>query len=137
MKDIGVGEKAFACHRLMYRTPESTKDCKHDIWLEKETGEKPIHFPTIQKAGKLHQQIVVDYAARIVDHKLHCVGTQQRECKVENYTVVMDALAEYDELTVEGLLREILDKCVACDDIEAKVLTGPNTLEEYDQAATS
>jgi len=48
-----------------------------------------------------------------------------------------DALAEYDELTVEGLLREILDKCVACDDIEAKVLTGPNTLEEYDQAANS
>ncbi|MEE2674878.1 MAG: hypothetical protein VX466_13835 [Myxococcota bacterium] len=48
-----------------------------------------------------------------------------------------DALAEYDELTVEGLLREILDKSVACDDIQSKVIQGPNTLEEYDQAATS
>lgn len=48
-----------------------------------------------------------------------------------------DALAEYDELTVEGLLREMLDKCVACDNIQSKVLAGPNTLEEYDQAANS
>ncbi len=48
-----------------------------------------------------------------------------------------DALAEYDELTVEGLLREILDKSIACDDIQTKVVQGPNTLEEYDQAATS
>ncbi|MFP6623989.1 MAG: hypothetical protein VCC20_10965 [Myxococcota bacterium] len=48
-----------------------------------------------------------------------------------------DALAEYDELTVEGLLREILDKSIACDDIQSKVIQGPNTLEEYDQAATS
>ncbi len=44
-----------------------------------------------------------------------------------------DALAEYDEITVEGLLREILDKAVACDDIRLKVVEGPNTLEEYDQ----
>lgn len=45
-----------------------------------------------------------------------------------------DAMAEYDELTVEGLLREILDKSVACDDIAIKVTEGPNTLEEYDAA---
>ena len=45
-----------------------------------------------------------------------------------------DAMAEYDELTVEGLLREILDKSVACDDIAIKVTDGPNTLEEYDAA---
>jgi len=44
-----------------------------------------------------------------------------------------DAMAEYDELTVEGLLREILDKSIACDDIRVKVVEGPNTLEEYDQ----
>jgi hypothetical protein len=48
-----------------------------------------------------------------------------------------DAMAEYDELTVEGLMAEILDKCIACDDIQAKVVIGPNTLEEYDQAANS
>ncbi len=48
-----------------------------------------------------------------------------------------DALAEFDELTVEGLLREILDKSIACDDIQTKVVQGPNTLEEYDQAAVS
>ena len=48
-----------------------------------------------------------------------------------------DALAEYDELTVEGLLREILDKSIACDDIQTKTVQGPNTLEELDQAANS
>ncbi len=44
-----------------------------------------------------------------------------------------DAMAEYDELTIEGLLREILDKAIACDEVSAKVEDGPNTLEEYDQ----
>ena len=27
---------------------------------------------------------------------------------------------------------EILDKAIACDNIEVKVVDGPNTLEEYD-----
>jgi hypothetical protein len=43
-----------------------------------------------------------------------------------------DALAEYDELTVVGMLREIVDKAIACDEIEVQVVEGPNTLEEYD-----
>jgi hypothetical protein len=47
-----------------------------------------------------------------------------------------DALAEYDELTVEGLIREILDKAVAVDEITAKVEEGPNTLEEFDELNT-
>jgi len=46
-----------------------------------------------------------------------------------------DALAEYDELTVSGLLREILDKAIACDNIQVDVVEGPNTLEEYDSQA--
>ncbi len=44
-----------------------------------------------------------------------------------------DALAEYDELTVEGLVREILDKAIACDEITAQVVEGPNSLEEFDR----
>ncbi len=44
-----------------------------------------------------------------------------------------DAMAEYDELTVEGLIAEMLDKSIACDDISAKVVEGPNSLEEYDE----
>jgi hypothetical protein len=48
-----------------------------------------------------------------------------------------DALAEYDELTVVGLLSEILDKAIACDEVTAKVEDGPNTLEEYDQLTSS
>ena len=44
-----------------------------------------------------------------------------------------DAMAEYDEVTVEGLIKEILDKAVACEDIQAKVEEGPNSLDEYDQ----
>jgi hypothetical protein len=43
-----------------------------------------------------------------------------------------DALAEYDELTVAGLIREIVDKAIACDEIHCKVEEGPNTLEEFD-----
>jgi hypothetical protein len=43
-----------------------------------------------------------------------------------------DALAEYDEVTVEGLLREIIDKAIACDEISTKVEEGPNTLEDLD-----
>jgi len=43
-----------------------------------------------------------------------------------------DALDEYDELSVEGLISEIVDKSVACDEIVAKVTDGPNNLEEYD-----
>jgi hypothetical protein len=47
-----------------------------------------------------------------------------------------DALAEFDELTVAGMIREILDKAIACDDIRVEVLDGPNTLEEYDSQQT-
>jgi hypothetical protein len=43
-----------------------------------------------------------------------------------------DALAEFDELTVAGMIREILDKAIACDEIRVEVLEGPNTLEDYD-----
>ena len=44
-----------------------------------------------------------------------------------------DAMAEYDELTVAGLIKEIIDKAIACDEISTRVDDGPNTLEEYDQ----
>jgi len=44
-----------------------------------------------------------------------------------------DALAEYDELTVEGLLREMIDKAIACDEIQSRIEDGPNTLEEFDK----
>jgi len=50
-------------------------------------------------------------------------------------TALEDALAEYDELTVAGLLREVIDKAIACDDVQTKVDEGPNTLEEFDQLA--
>ena len=48
-----------------------------------------------------------------------------------------DAMAEFDELTIEGLLREIIDKAIACDEILSKVEDGPNTLEEYDRLTTA
>jgi len=44
-----------------------------------------------------------------------------------------DALAEYDELTVAGMIGEILDKAIACDEVQVDIAEGPNTLEEYDQ----
>ena len=51
-------------------------------------------------------------------------------------TALEDAMAEYDELSVEGLVREIIDKSIACDQVIARVDDGPNTLEEYDQLTT-
>jgi len=47
-----------------------------------------------------------------------------------------DAMAEYDELTVESLIREIVDKAIACDEVTTKIEEGPNTLEEYDQVTS-
>ena len=52
-------------------------------------------------------------------------------------TSLEDAMAEYDEITVEGLVSEILDKAVACDDIRVTVTEGPNTLEDYDSQSSS
>lgn len=52
-------------------------------------------------------------------------------------TALEDAMAEFDELSVAGLVREIIDKAIACDEITAKVDEGPNTLEEYDQLTSS
>lgn len=48
-----------------------------------------------------------------------------------------DALAEYDELTVEGLLREVVDKAIACEEIRTQITEGPNTLEDYDAQSDS
>jgi hypothetical protein len=44
-----------------------------------------------------------------------------------------DAMDEYDELSVDGLVAEVLDKSIACDAIVVKVIEGPNSLEEYDE----
>lgn len=43
-----------------------------------------------------------------------------------------DGLAEYDELSVDSLISQILDKSIAIDEVDCKVVEGPNTLEEVD-----
>jgi len=48
-----------------------------------------------------------------------------------------DALSEYDELTVSELVKQVLDKAIALDGVDATVLEGPNTLDEYDKFAGS
>ena len=45
-----------------------------------------------------------------------------------------DALAEYDELTVDRLVAQVLDKAIALEAVEAQVVEGPNSLDDYDQA---
>ncbi len=52
-------------------------------------------------------------------------------------TALEDAMAEFDELTVEGLLREIIDKAIACDEILTRVEEGPKNLEELDQISSA
>jgi hypothetical protein len=44
-----------------------------------------------------------------------------------------DGLAEYDELSVDRLISQILDKSIAVDEIDCKIVEGPNNLEEVDE----
>ncbi len=44
-----------------------------------------------------------------------------------------DGLAEYDELSVASLISQILDKSIAIDEIDCKIVAGPDTLEEVDE----
>ena len=44
-----------------------------------------------------------------------------------------DALEEYDELTVAELVKQVLDKAIALESVDAKVAEGPNSLEEFDK----
>jgi hypothetical protein len=48
-------------------------------------------------------------------------------------TDLEDGLAEYDELSVNSLISQILDKSIAIDEIDCKVVEGPNNLEEVDE----
>ncbi|NRA01342.1 MAG: hypothetical protein HRU00_01950 [Myxococcales bacterium] len=48
-----------------------------------------------------------------------------------------DALAEYDEITVSELVKQILDKAIALDEVAAVVTEGPNTLDEYDDSPSA
>ncbi len=44
-----------------------------------------------------------------------------------------DALEEYDEMTVSAMVKQVLDKGIALEDLSVDVLKGPNSLEEYDK----
>ena len=44
-----------------------------------------------------------------------------------------DALEEYDELTVSEMVKQVLDKAVAIEEIDVDVVEGPNSLEDYDK----
>ncbi len=48
-----------------------------------------------------------------------------------------DGLAEYDELSVDSLISQILDKSIAIDEINCKIVEGPNNLEEVDELRTA
>ena len=44
-----------------------------------------------------------------------------------------DALEEYDELTVSEMIKQVLDKAVALEDVDVNIVEGPNSLEDYDK----
>jgi hypothetical protein len=48
-----------------------------------------------------------------------------------------DGLAEYDELSVGSLISQILDKSIAVDEVDCKVIEGPDTLEDVDELRTA
>ena len=45
-----------------------------------------------------------------------------------------DDLAEFDEITVTEMVKQVLDKAIALDGVECEVIEGPNTLDEFDAA---
>jgi len=44
-----------------------------------------------------------------------------------------DALEEYDELTVADMVKQVLDKGIALEDLNVTVTEGPKSLEEWDK----
>ena len=48
-------------------------------------------------------------------------------------TALEDALAEYDELQVGDMIRQVLDKAIALDNVSVEVVEGPKSLDDYDQ----
>jgi hypothetical protein len=54
-----------------------------------------------------------------------------------NESDLEDGLAEYDELSVGSLISQILDKSLAVDEIDCKVVNGPDTLEDVDELRTA
>lgn len=44
-----------------------------------------------------------------------------------------EALAEFDELTVDRLVAQILDKQIALEAVSVQVAEGPNSLEDWDK----
>jgi hypothetical protein len=54
-----------------------------------------------------------------------------------NESDLEDGLAEYDELSVGSLISQILDKSLAVDEIDCKVVKGPDTLEDVDELRTA
>ncbi len=48
-------------------------------------------------------------------------------------TALEDALEEYDELTVSEMIKQVLDKAVALEDVDVNIVEGPNSLEDYDK----
>ncbi len=44
-----------------------------------------------------------------------------------------DALEEYDELTVAEMVKQVLDKGIALEDLKVDITEGPNSLEEFDK----
>ncbi len=44
-----------------------------------------------------------------------------------------DALEEYDEMTVSAMVKQVLDKGIALEDLSVDAVEGPNSLEEYDK----
>jgi hypothetical protein len=43
-----------------------------------------------------------------------------------------DAMAEYGEHTVEALVKEIVDKAIACDSISVAMIERPHVLQDLD-----
>ena len=46
---------------------------------------------------------------------------------------LQEALEEFDEIAIADMLKEVLDKAIAVDEVKVEVVEGPKTLDEYDE----
>ena len=96
-----------------------------------------IWYPTVVKEAHSHSVVIRQVLCR-VSHQVsggagHALAYRDEQITVrmpsEPPTIVPTSL----RLRLEHILD--IDKSIACDNIQAKVVEGPNTLEEYDQQA--
>jgi len=100
-----VSEKDYAAHRA--NGAQTQAECEHDGVLNATRSSAVQHYDGLLKSRKLIQQQIAEWGARIEDHRLDWFASNQAECRIENYSVIMDALNE-EECDPEHIGKQVI-----------------------------